>query len=819
MLSVASSFCTFTPLTHQQIAMGPTPTSKIKRPEIMQNLIQHPNYYHLRISQLVVEETAIKENTLNIFSTDRKSGGERTDPLGISVGYTDEGKLAALAIADEERCCIIEFNSRSPPSTRPEKMQLLQEHVLCRSVGEIYAFDAAQLAMVLWTELGVKVARMVDIQSAFSNFDYASDRNPLLAIQACLGESGNVKLNEKNINRAFNNLTYNRDEINRMRVDILERAWISRLLPSHENGISTFSTVKPIDTSGLDGQFLDTLNTLARVSEDSRRVGYLKPVTTNHQFSDAQGSFLDPNGRSINARSSVYKDKFRESQDVITTFRTESGEQFRRRGQVAFAKGRDATLTFDGSVKNKIVDSITSKGRDAPTTAEAKRDGVIRRTLQGDLTVFRDNPWISNILLHHDSIDSDTDHDLEWPKDWFPPSRPNGQMLTIMPPPDSGNPARQHLNDSQQLALDHMLSSDPITLIQGPPGKSGIWLIAQSNVAVKNIAEKLIKTNFKDWKLLVSEDFRYDWHADLYLLIQSHVIPSTEFVSKELDLQGTKVFLCTLSMLSSRIARFTRVVPLRCMVVDEASQIKVAEYINVFTRFSTLRKICFIGDDKQLPPFGAESIEDLKSIFEIDHLHVKAFLLNIQYRMPPQLGDFISQAVYDSKLKSNPLHPIKDDIIACHFVDVIGHERQSISKSFINDAEAAVAVQLASHLQDKDMDYKIITPYDGQRNKILNDIKNTDGLNWEDKCFNVDSFQGNEEDYIVISLVRSRSIGFLKNLRRTNVMLTRCKKGMYILTSHSFMDGVGGESLAGELAEHVGKEAWLTVDDVKQGRI
>ncbi len=50
-------------------------------------------------------------------------------------------------------------------------------------------------------------------------------------------------------------------------------------------------------------------------------------------------------------------------------------------------------------------------------------------------------------------------------------------------------------------------------------------------------------------------------------------------------------------------------------------------------------------------------------------------------------------------------------------------------------------------------------------------------------------------------------------------MLTRCKKGMYILTSRSFMDGAGGESLAGELAEHVGKEAWLTVEDVNQGRI
>ena len=77
-----------------------------------------------------------------------------------------------------------------------------------------------------------------------------------------------------------------------------------------------------------------------------------------------------------------------------------------------------------------------------------------------------------------------------------------------------------------------MLSSEDdkrITLIQGPPGtgktsviaafvqrairlnKDGIWLIAQSNVAVKNIAEKLMSVGFENWKLLVSKDFHHGW--------------------------------------------------------------------------------------------------------------------------------------------------------------------------------------------------------------------------------------------------------------------------------------------------------------------
>ena len=38
-----------------------------------------------------------------------------------------------------------------------------------------------------------------------------------------------------------------------------------------------------------------------------------------------------------------------------------------------------------------------------------------------------------------------------------------------------------------------------------------VWVIAQSNVAVKNVAEKLVESGFSDFKLLVSSDFHFDW--------------------------------------------------------------------------------------------------------------------------------------------------------------------------------------------------------------------------------------------------------------------------------------------------------------------
>jgi len=43
--------------------------------------------------------------------------------------------------------------------------------------------------------------------------------------------------------------------------------------------------------------------------------------------------------------------------------------------------------------------------------------------------------------------------------------------------------------------------------------------------------------------------------------------------------------------------------------------------------------------------------------------------------MPPQIGQIISEAVYDGKLKSNPGHPVTKSSIACRFIDILGQEK------------------------------------------------------------------------------------------------------------------------------------------------
>ncbi|KAH9994876.1 AAA domain-containing protein, partial [Russula vinacea] len=113
----------------------------------------------------------------------------------------------------------------------------------------------------------------------------------------------------------------------------------------------------------------------------------------------------------------------------------------------------------------------------------------------------------------------------------------------------------------------------------------------------------------------------------------------------------------------------------------------------------------------------------------------------------------------------------------------------------------------------------IITPYDAQRGALEEALRDED-LKWEDKVFNVDSFQGNEDHIIIISVVRTKALGFLSSLRRTNVMLTRCQRAMYIVSSRAFLEGKGADSLVGRMAAELGKRpgAWLTHEDLESGR-
>ena len=194
-------------------------------------------------------------------------------------------------------------------------------------------------------------------------------------------------------------------------------------------------------------------------------------------------------------------------------------------GIMGEVKGRSGNVITDRRLDGKVIKSVTSIGRDDPTTAEAQRAATVLRILQGSEKLLDESPWIQNIWfpLNDNGL-------LTWPKEWSDensktPLKSNNQKT---PAPPSQLP----LNPSQQAAVNRMFSCKDdhrITLIQGPPGtgktsviaafvqhslrfnKGGIWLVAQSNIAVKNIAEKLTSVGLENWRLLVSRDFHDGW--------------------------------------------------------------------------------------------------------------------------------------------------------------------------------------------------------------------------------------------------------------------------------------------------------------------
>ena len=133
-------------------------------------------------------------------------------------------------------------------------------------------------------------------------------------------------------------------------------------------------------------------------------------------------------------------------------------------------------------------------------------------------------------------------------------------------------------------------------------------------------------------------------------LIRTDSLPDDPLAAHRL-LLGSRVILSTLSnMLNNRMAEITRIVPVETLVIDEASQIDVGDYLPVIHRHQRkLQKLVFIGDDKQrgsiihisgvsgltvripiVAPYGYEQIKELESIFEKRHLRGNAILLDTQ---------------------------------------------------------------------------------------------------------------------------------------------------------------------------------------------
>ena len=242
------------------------------------------------------------------------------------------------------------------------------------------------------------------------------------------------------------------------------------------------------------------------------------------------------------------------------------------------------------------------------------------------------------------------------------------------------------------------------------------------------------------------------------------------------------------------------------LFIDEAAQaLEAACWIPM--RRAT--RVILAGDHCQLPP-TIKSVAAMKGGLDktlmqriVERKPEAVTLLKMQYRMNEAIMRFSSDWFYHGEVEAAPMvkyRGILDLDKAIEWKDTSGdtsHE-QFVGDNFgrINKEEAQLTLlTLAEYfvrigrqrIIDERIDVGIISPYRAQVQYLRHLIKKTDFYKPFRKIIavnTVDGFQGQERDIIVISMVRSNEegqIGFLRDLRRMNVAITRARMKLIIL--------------------------------------
>lgn len=242
------------------------------------------------------------------------------------------------------------------------------------------------------------------------------------------------------------------------------------------------------------------------------------------------------------------------------------------------------------------------------------------------------------------------------------------------------------------------------------------------------------------------------------------------------------------------------------LFIDEAAQaLEAACWIAI----RKADRVVLAGDHCQLPP-TIKCYEAARGGLERTLMEKVAAckpaavsLLKVQYRMHEEIMRFPSQWFYNGELEAAPevrYRGILDWDTPISWIDTSGMDfkEEFVGETFgrINKDEADLLLsELKAYIQriggkrilDEKIDFGIISPYKAQVQYLRNLLKTDAALKPYRHLFTVntvDGFQGQERDVIFISLVRANDegqIGFLSDLRRMNVAITRARMKLVIL--------------------------------------
>jgi superfamily I DNA and/or RNA helicase len=239
------------------------------------------------------------------------------------------------------------------------------------------------------------------------------------------------------------------------------------------------------------------------------------------------------------------------------------------------------------------------------------------------------------------------------------------------------------------------------------------------------------------------------------------------------------------------------------VVIDEAGQaLEPACWIPILKA----KKLVMAGDHQQLPPTIKSDVaaKELGTTLleKTVALHPEAVvLLEEQYRMNEAIAGFSSQEFYSGRLRAAP--PVAhwklfNADAPLHFIDTAGCGFEEVYEgtSISNPEEASFLVkQLGRYVAELKAFYPgerfpsiaVISPYRHQVEILKEAVQSSPELQEVIQAVSVntiDSFQGQERDAVFISMTRSNAestIGFLSDVRRMNVAMTRARKKLVVV--------------------------------------
>ncbi|XP_047266175.1 helicase SEN1 isoform X3 [Capsicum annuum] len=301
--------------------------------------------------------------------------------------------------------------------------------------------------------------------------------------------------------------------------------------------------------------------------------------------------------------------------------------------------------------------------------------------------------------------------------------------------------------------------------------------------------------------------------------LRKAILKEAEIVVTTLSGCGGDLYgVCAASMSGQRFSSSSEGVLFDAVVIDEAAQaLEPASLIPLQLLKSKGTRCVMVGDPKQLPATVLSNIASKFSfqcsMFErLQRAGYPVNMLTQQYRMHPDICRFPSFHFYDGKLVDGD--QLSSKVASFHgtkalgpyvFFDVVDgkelHDKKSGTLSLYNESEADAAVEVLRFFKRRFPSefvggrIGIITPYRCQLSLLRSRFSSAFGSSiTADMEFNtVDGFQGREVDIVILSTVRafeacsnatqvnSSRIGFVADVRRMNVALTRAKLSLWIM--------------------------------------